>query len=148
MLIIPTTAQREHLKEQLTKSKRLGTFTATLQVEPFEYVTDNGYLNNEDPKRYSINSYIDLPERIHKFDIFIPRNAQEGLVRVSTNPISETTAYAVYFSAVDGGLKLFIGSKGFVTYKYDPSERRIEGEFEYDDVLGKTFKGAFNVNEV
>ncbi|MBZ9784247.1 hypothetical protein K9857_22180 [Pseudomonas sp. REP124] len=147
MLIIPTTAERKNLANKLTQTNRLGSFTATLEVEPFDYKAQFGYLRLDDLKKYNIQAYIDSPERMFNFAIFLPRGAVEGTVRVSTNPYSDTTAYAVYLAAFDGGIKFFIGSSGFVKYKYYPAEARIEGDFEYRCVLGKIFKGSFNVNE-
>ncbi|CAI8709191.1 putative Lectin_legB domain-containing protein [Pseudomonas sp. IT-P12] len=146
MLVIPTIAERQNLKKQLNNN-RLGTFTATLEVTPFDFRADVAHLHYDDLKRYNIQAYIDTPDHLYSFGMFIPRNAEEGTIRVSTNPYSETTVYVAYLAAVDGGLKYFIGASGFVNYQYFPAERRIQGQFEYRDVLGKTFKGAFNVHE-
>lgn len=147
MLVIPTTAERQRILKEQQNNDRLGTFTATLEVSPFDFKADVAYLHYDDPKRYNLLADIDTPEHFYSFGMFIPRNAEEGTIRVSTNPYSETTVYVAYLAAVDGGLKFFIGASGFVNYQYFPAERRIQGQFEYRDVLGKTFKGAFNVHE-
>jgi hypothetical protein len=147
MFEFPTAKQMKAVGERSAHSEKRGVFRAELEVEPKNFIPD--YVNHSaDGQTYVVQAIIDREDLLISFVINIPRDTEQGICYVNPNPLDKKTVYAVMLSVASDSVKLYIGGSGFVKFKYSSSERRIEGEFEYICLQGKTFKGDFDVYEI